>query len=196
MGRDATVLRAVSCLPLASCCWAARSELNGHQGSHHQSASQPAVWSLTSREGAALAGRQHRAGWKGPGNRMGGLQGETRSPWGRVARGVSHERSLQRPNSRHSRRGIRRMGRGCRCSEQSSGLGKGWLQEDPVQHSSTSTLPPTPPQRERQDTCSSHCHLPIPTLPHFGRGAWLCPMRSVSRGEGQVWNEGERSRST
>ena len=62
MGREAVVLHAVSCLPLASCCWAARSELNGHQGSHHQRASQPAVWNLTSREGAALAGRRHRAG--------------------------------------------------------------------------------------------------------------------------------------
>lgn len=182
MGREAVVLHAVSCLPLASCCWAARSELNGHQGSHHQRASQPAVWKLTSREGAALAGRKHRAGWKGPGNRTGGLQGETRSPWGRVAKGVSHERPLQRPNSLHSKGGIRRMGRGC--SEQRSGLGKGWLQEDPVQHSSTSTLPPTPPLRERQDTCSSHCHLPIPTLCHFGRGAWLCPMLSVSSGDG------------
>ena len=146
---------------------------------------------------AVEMGRRHRAGWKDPRNRMGGLQGETRSPWGRVARGMSLERPLQRPNSLHSKGGIRRMGRDC--SKQRSGLDKGWLQEDPVQHSSTSSLPPTPPLRERQDTCSSHCHLSIPTLHHFGRGARLCPMLSVSRWGGMGGGcgmRGKRSRST
>lgn len=88
-------------------------ELNGHQGSLS-----PTCVSASSvephphvKELPWQAGR-HRAGWKGPGNRTGGLQGETRSPWGRVARGVSHERPLQRPNSLHSKGGIRRMGRG------------------------------------------------------------------------------------
>lgn len=73
--------------------------------------------------------------WKGPRNRMGGLQGKTRPPLGRLAC-VSHERPLQRLNSPQGSkvppqyaRGIRRVGSGC--SEQ-RGRGPGW-------HPSTNT---------------------------------------------------------
>ena len=92
--------------------------------------------------------------WKGPRNRMGGLQGKTRPPLGRVAC-VSHERPLQRLNSPQGSkvppqyaRGIRRVGSGC-SEQRSRGGGRG-----PGRHPSTNTTPEgktrpllfTPPQ--------------------------------------------------
>lgn len=62
VGRDAVVLCAVLCPPLASCCWATRSELNGHQGSHHQYASQPAAQNLVWNSRAGLEGPQEQDG--------------------------------------------------------------------------------------------------------------------------------------
>lgn len=71
MGGEAVVLRAVSCLPLASCCWAARFELNGHQGTHRQRAlSQQCGTASHVKElpwqagGTELVGRTQGTGWE------------------------------------------------------------------------------------------------------------------------------------
>ena len=71
MGREAVVLWAVSCLPQASCYWAARSELNGHQGSHRRRAlSQHCGTASHLKElpwqagGTELVGRTPGTGWE------------------------------------------------------------------------------------------------------------------------------------
>ena len=71
VGRDVMVLLAVSCLPLSSCCWAARSELNGHQGGitnvhlSQQCGASPQVKELPWQAGGTeLVGRAPGTGWE------------------------------------------------------------------------------------------------------------------------------------